>query len=73
MGLLTYKKQKHKRQVFTEKFDDTKARRELTPRKSLKRLAQDIAVSKSGARMATQLLRLRPYKTTVIHARLAAT
>jgi hypothetical protein len=40
-----------------------------TPRKSLKRLAQETGVSKSSARTATQLLKLRPYKTTtVIHA-----
>jgi hypothetical protein len=41
---------------------------EHTPRKSLKHLAQKTGVSTSGARMATQLLKLRPYKTTVIHA-----
>jgi hypothetical protein len=37
-------------------------------RKSLKRLAQGTGVSKSSARRATQLLKLRPYKTTAIHA-----
>jgi hypothetical protein len=55
-----------------EQLDDTAARLEHTPRKSLKRLAQETGVSKSGARTATQLLKLGPYKTTVIHARLAA-
>jgi hypothetical protein len=71
-GLLTEKKQKHKRRVITEKFDDIGARITHTPRKSLKRLSQETGVSKSSARMATQLLKLRPYKTTVIHAPLVA-
>jgi hypothetical protein len=67
--LLIGKKQKHKRQVLTEeKLDDVGARLENTPRKSLKHLAQMTGVSKSSARMATQLLKLRPYKTTAIHA-----
>jgi hypothetical protein len=72
-GLLINKTQKHKRQVFTwEKLADTGARLEHTPRKSLKCLIQEIEVSKSTARMATQLLKFRPYKTTVIHAHLEA-
>jgi hypothetical protein len=62
------KKQKHKVRVLTmEKLDDVGARLEHTPRKSPKRLALETGVSKSTARMATQLLKLRPYKT-VIHA-----
>jgi hypothetical protein len=72
MGLLIDKKQKHKGRVLTEKLDDIGARLEHTPRKSLKRLAQEIGVSKSCARRATQLLKHRFYKTTVIHTRLAA-
>jgi hypothetical protein len=72
-GLLTDKKQKHKRQVLTEeKLDDIGARLERTLRNSLKRLAQDTGVSKSGARMATQLLKLRPFKIAQIHTCLAA-
>jgi hypothetical protein len=51
-----------------EKQDDVGTRLEHTPRKSLKRLAQETGVSKSRARTATQLLKLRPYKTTVLHA-----
>jgi hypothetical protein len=66
-GLLIDKRQEHKRRVFTEKLEDLGARLEHTPRKSLKRLAQETGVSKSGARSATQLLKLRPYKATVIH------
>jgi hypothetical protein len=55
--------------VLTEKLDDIGARLEhRTPRIALKRLAQETGVSKSSARTATQLLKLRPYKTTVIHA-----
>jgi hypothetical protein len=55
-GLLIDKKEKHKCQVLTEeKLDDTGAR--LEPRKSLKHLAQETGVSKSNARMATQLMK----------------
>jgi hypothetical protein len=68
-GLLIDKKQKHKRRMLTEeKLDATGATLEHTPRKSLNRLAQETGVSKFGARTATQLLKLRSYKTTVIHA-----
>jgi hypothetical protein len=42
-------------------------RLEHTFRKSLKRLAQETGVSKSSARMVTQLLKLKPCKATVIH------
>jgi hypothetical protein len=63
------RKQKHKRRVLPEeKLDDIGARREHTPRKSLKRLAQETGVSKPSARTATQLLKFRLYKRTVIHA-----
>jgi hypothetical protein len=62
------KKQKHKCRVLTEeKLGDIGARLEHTPRKPLKHLAQKTGVSKSSARRVTQLLKLRPYKTTVIH------
>jgi transposase len=72
-GLLIDNKQKHKHRVLTEeKLDDIGARLDHTPRKSLKRLAQETEESKSSSRRATQLLKLRPYKTAVIHARLAA-
>jgi hypothetical protein len=54
--------------VFNEeKLDHIRVRLEHTPRKSLEHLAQETGVSKSSARRATQLLKLRPYKTTVIH------
>jgi hypothetical protein len=62
-------KQKNKRRVlYGGKLDDIGARLEHTSRKSPKRPAQETGVSKSSARRATQLLKLRPYKTTVIHA-----
>jgi hypothetical protein len=41
---------------------------EHTPRKSMKCLAGETGVSNSSARSSTQLLKLRPYKTRVIHA-----
>jgi hypothetical protein len=53
-GLLIDKKTKHKRRVLTEEKFDIGARLEHIPRKLLKRLAQEIGVSKSSARMATQ-------------------
>jgi hypothetical protein len=62
-------KQKHKRRVLTEeKLHDTGARLEHTPRKSLNRPAQETGVSKCGARAETQLMKLRSYKPTLIHA-----
>jgi hypothetical protein len=51
-----------------EKLDGIGAKLDHTPRKSMKRLVQETGVSKSSARRVTQLLNLRPYKTTVIHA-----
>jgi hypothetical protein len=43
----------------------------IQPLKSLKRLAQDNGESKSSARRAKQLLKVRTCKTTVVHVRLA--
>jgi hypothetical protein len=51
-----------------EKLDDVRATPEHIARKSLKCLAQETGVSKSNARIATELLKLRPYNTTAIHA-----
>jgi signal recognition particle subunit SEC65 len=65
MGLLVHKKQKHMPRVLTEKLDDIGARIEHIPRKSLKRLAQETAVSKSTAGTATHLLKVTPHKATV--------
>ncbi|PNF19355.1 hypothetical protein B7P43_G06719, partial [Cryptotermes secundus] len=57
-GLLTDRKQKYERRVLTEeKLDDIGARLEHTPRKSLKRLAQETEVSKSSKRKKINSLR----------------
>jgi hypothetical protein len=62
-GLLIYKKEKHKRLVLTEeKLDDVGVRLQHTPRKSLKRLAQETGVSKSGARGEHNCWNLDPVK-----------
>jgi hypothetical protein len=58
--------------MLTVQLDDTEARLELTPKNLLKRLAQETGVSKSNVRRETELLKFRPYKTTVIHAHLGA-
>jgi transposase len=56
--LLIDKKTKHKHRVLTEEeLDDTGARLQHTPRKSLKCLAQEIGESKSSASTATKLLK----------------
>jgi hypothetical protein len=69
MGLLIDKKQKRKFWVLTEKkLDDKGARLEHAPRKSLKCPAHERGMTKSSARRATQLLKLRYYKRIVIHA-----
>jgi hypothetical protein len=58
-GLLLDKKQKHYHRVFSEeKLDDIGTKLEHTPRKSLKRLAQETGVSKSNTWTDTQLLKL---------------
>jgi hypothetical protein len=54
--------------LIEETLRDIGAKLEHTPRKSLKCLSQETGESKSSARWVTQLLKLRPYKTTVIHA-----
>jgi hypothetical protein len=55
--------------MLTEKkSDDIGGMLEHTPRKSLKRLVQGTGLSKSSARRATQLLKLRLYKTSVMRA-----
>jgi hypothetical protein len=49
-------------------LDDVGARFETSPRKSLKRLAQEKGVSRTSAWRATKLLKEQPYKTTIVHA-----
>jgi hypothetical protein len=55
-----------------EKLGDIGAKLEHAPKKSLKCLTQETGVLKSTARRAAELLKLRSYKTAVIHTRLAA-
>jgi hypothetical protein len=50
-----------------EKLDEIGARLEPSAR-SLRRLAQETGVSKTSARSATKLLKLRPYRTVVVYA-----
>jgi hypothetical protein len=63
-----YRSQYRSRVFVKERLDDVGTTLEHIPRKSVKYLAQKSAVSKSSARRATQLLKIRPYKTTAIHA-----
>jgi hypothetical protein len=72
-GLVIDKNQTHKHRVHAGKLDDPGTILEHTPRKSLKLLAEETGVSTSSVRPAIQFLKLRPNKTIVIHARLAAT
>jgi hypothetical protein len=68
VALLIRKKVQRQLRVLTEdKLDDVGARFERIPRKSPKGLSQKTGVSQSSARTATQLLKRRPYETTVIH------
>jgi hypothetical protein len=62
------KKKQPKRTVLTEaKVQDIEARLQISPRKSLRHLAQETGVSLGSARTATKLIKLRPYKVTVVH------
>lgn len=68
-GSFLNKKHVRQRRVLTEeKLDEVGARLEHTPQKSLRRLAQEVNISKSAAFVATKLLKLKPYKVTVVHA-----
>ncbi|KAJ4451644.1 hypothetical protein ANN_03113 [Periplaneta americana] len=51
-----------------EKLDEVGARLEHSPHKSLQRLAQDVNISMTSAFVATKLLKLKPYRVTVVHA-----
>jgi hypothetical protein len=72
-SLLIDKRREYESRALTkEKLDDIGARLARTPRKSLKHLTQETGVSGSSTRRATHLLKLRPYKTPVIHRSLPA-
>jgi hypothetical protein len=56
------------RYVLTEeKVQDIQAQLQVSPRKSLTRLAQETGVSLGSAFTATKLIKFRPYKITVVH------
>jgi hypothetical protein len=61
-------KRQSKRNITTEeKIQDIQARLQVSPRKSLRRLAQETGVSLGSALTATKLIKFRPYKITVVH------
>jgi hypothetical protein len=62
------KNKERKRIVLTEeKLMDIQARLQLSPRKSLRRLAQETDVAYTAARRATTLLGFRPYRIKKVH------
>jgi hypothetical protein len=66
-GILIDRKPLKRNRVLTEeKLDDIGHRVENSPRKSLRRLAQQRGVSVGSAWTATKLLHIRPYKITVV-------
>jgi nitrogen-specific signal transduction histidine kinase len=66
-GSFLDKKYTRQNTVLTEEtLDETGARLEHSPRKSLARLAQQAQVSKTTAWRATKNLHLRPYKLTQV-------
>lgn len=66
-GSVNNKKIVRRRHVLTEeKLDQIGERLEHTPQKSLNRLAQETGISKSSARTAAKLLKLKPYKIPVV-------
>jgi hypothetical protein len=50
-----------------EKVRDIEERLQISPRKSLRRLAQETGFSLGSAFTATKLIKFRPYKITVVH------
>jgi hypothetical protein len=58
----------HKKTVLTdENLEDIRARLEISPRKSLRRLSQQIGVSVGSASRATKLIKFRLYRVRVVH------
>jgi hypothetical protein len=67
-SLLDKKRTVSKRRVLTEeKLDEIGARLEHSPQKSLRLIAQETGISKTSARTATILLKLKPNETAVVH------
>jgi hypothetical protein len=50
-----------------EKVQDTEVRLQISPRNSLRCLAQETGVSLGSAFTATKFIKFRPYKITVVH------
>ncbi|KAJ4447277.1 hypothetical protein ANN_09281 [Periplaneta americana] len=68
-GFFLNKKRVQQRRVLTEeKFDEVGVRLEHSPRKSLRRLGQEFNIFKTSAFVVTKLLKLKPYRVTVVHA-----
>jgi hypothetical protein len=66
--VLDKKKTKKKGHILTEeKLGQIVASLESSPKKSLRRLALQCGVSKSAAHLATKLLKLKSYRTTVVN------
>jgi hypothetical protein len=63
------KKQSKMIVLTAEDIRDIEARLQISPRKSLRRLAQETGVSLGSAFTATKLIKYRPYKVTVVHER----
>jgi hypothetical protein len=62
-GFITDRKPLKRNRVLTEeKLDEIGLRLENSPKKSLRRLAQQSGVSVGSAWKATKLLHIRPYK-----------
>jgi hypothetical protein len=62
-GSVQDKKKERKRSVLTEeKLTDIQARLQLSPRKSLRRLAQDADIAYTTARRTTKIFGFRPYR-----------
>jgi hypothetical protein len=62
------KKKERKRSVLTEeKLTDIQARLQLSPRKPLRRLAQETDVAYTTVRRATKLSGFRPYRIQEVH------
>jgi hypothetical protein len=67
-GSVLDKKKERKRSVLTEgKLTDIQARLQLSPGKSLRRIAQEADVAYTTARRATKLLGFRPYRIQEVH------
>jgi hypothetical protein len=65
---LNKKRAVSKRRVLTEeKLDEIGARLEHSPRKSFRLIAQETGISKTSARTAAMLLKLKPNETTTVH------